>query len=66
MEQKKVRLDISLTEPFVERTVRATLKAARTGEVGDGKAFVFPVEKVRRILTGEEDADAVTPVLVGT
>lgn len=63
---ERVRLDIGLTEPFVERTVSAILKAARAGEVGDGKVFVFPVEKVYRIRIGEEDADAVTPVLVGT
>jgi nitrogen regulatory protein P-II 1 len=63
---EKIRLDIGLTEPFVERTVDTILKAARTGEVGDGKVFVLPVEKVYRIRTGEEDAEAVTPVLVGT
>ena len=62
---EKIRLDIGLTEPFVERAVDTILKAARTGEVGDGKVFVMPVEKVYRIRTGEEDADAVTPVLVG-
>jgi nitrogen regulatory protein P-II 1 len=61
---EKVRLDIGVTEPFVERTVAAILKSARTGEVGDGKIFVLPVEKVYRIRTGEEDAAAVTPVLV--
>ncbi len=62
---EKVRLDIGVTEPFVQRTVDAILSAARTGEVGDGKVFVVPVEKIYRIRTGEEDADAVTPVLVG-
>ena len=40
----------------------AILRAARTGEVGDGKIFVLPVEKVYRIRTGEEDQAAVTPV----
>ena len=57
----KVRLDIGVSEPFVEITVRALLNAARTGDVGDGKIFVIPVEKVYRIRTGEEDIDAVTP-----
>jgi nitrogen regulatory protein P-II 1 len=42
-------------------TVEAILGAARTGEVGDGKVFVQPVEKVIRIRTGEEDVAAVTP-----
>lgn len=61
---EKVRLDIATTDPWVERTVQAILGSARTGEVGDGKVFVLPVEKVYRIRTGEEDAQAVTPVAV--
>jgi nitrogen regulatory protein P-II 1 len=61
--QEKVRLEIGVSDPFVEPTVHAILDAARTGEVGDGKVFVLPVEKVYRIRTGEEDRDAVTPVL---
>jgi nitrogen regulatory protein P-II 1 len=59
---EKVRLDIGVSDSFVERTVRAILKSARTGQVGDGKIFVMPVEKVYRIRTGEEDEGAVTPV----
>lgn len=58
----KVRLDIGVSEGFVDTTVKAILGAARTGEVGDGKVFVVPVEKVYRIRTGEEDSAAVTPV----
>ncbi len=58
----KVMLDIGVTEPFVDATVEALMEAARTGEVGDGKIFVLPVEKVYRIRTGEEDYAAVTPV----
>jgi nitrogen regulatory protein P-II 1 len=58
----KVRLEIGVSNPFVEPTVTAILKAARTGSVGDGKIFVLPVEKVYRIRTGEEDQAAVTPV----
>lgn len=57
----KIRLDIGVSEPFVRPTVDALLRAARTGEVGDGKVFVIPVEKVYRIRTGEEDVAAVTP-----
>lgn len=59
---EKVRLEIGVSDHFVEPTVRAILGAARTGEVGDGKIFVLPVEKVYRIRTGEEDTAAVTPV----
>ncbi len=62
---EKIRLDIGVSDAFVERTVRAILGSARTGEVGDGKIFVTPVEKVYRIRTGEEDEGAVTPVMVG-
>lgn len=59
---EKVRLEIGVSDPFVDVTVDAILAAARTGEVGDGKIFVLPVERVVRIRTGEADADAVTPV----
>ena len=62
--QEKVRLDIGVSDHFVEPTVKAVLAAARTGEVGDGKIFVLPVEKIYRIRTGEEDRAAVTPVQV--
>jgi nitrogen regulatory protein P-II 1 len=58
----KVRLEIGVSDPFVEPTVRAILSSGRTGDVGDGKIFVLPVEKVYRIRTGEEDRSAVTPV----
>lgn len=58
---EKVRIDIAVSQAFVEPTVRAVIDAARTGEVGDGKVFVTPLEKVYRIRTGEEDVAAVTP-----
>lgn len=60
----KMMLEIGVSDPFVDRAVGAVLSAARTGEVGDGKIFVLPVEKVYRIRTGEQDAAAVTPVAV--
>ncbi len=59
---EKVRLEIGVSDHFVEPTVEAILQAARSGEVGDGKIFVLPVEKVYRIRTGEEDQAAVTPI----
>lgn len=59
---EKVRLEIGVSDHFVEPTVQAILGAARTGEVGDGKIFVLPVERVIRIRTGEQDQQAVTPV----
>jgi nitrogen regulatory protein P-II 1 len=59
----KVRIEIGVSDPFVEPTVKAILSAGATGDVGDGKVFVLPVEKVYRIRTGEEDRSAVTPVV---
>ncbi len=58
----KIRLEIGVSDHFVQPTVDAILASARTGEVGDGKVFVLPVEKVYRIRTGEEDQAAVTPI----
>ena len=59
---EKVRLEIGVSNHFVDRTVQAILRSAQTGQVGDGKIFVMPVEKIYRIRTGEEDESAVTPV----
>lgn len=59
---EKTKLEIGVSDPFVEPTIKAILDSARTGEVGDGKIFVIPVEKIYRIRTGEEDREAVTPV----
>jgi nitrogen regulatory protein P-II 1 len=63
--QEKVRLEIGISDSFVDITVRAILDSASTGEVGDGKIFVLPVESVHRIRTGERDESAVTPRDVG-
>lgn len=62
----KVRLEIGVSDHFVDATVKAILSSATTGDVGDGKIFVMPVEKVYRIRTGEEDQQAVTPVVPAT
>ena len=59
---EKVRIEIGVSDHFVEPTVQAIVDSARTGDVGDGKIFVMPVERVVRIRTGEEDRAAVTPV----
>jgi nitrogen regulatory protein P-II 1 len=61
--QEKVRLEIGVSEPFVDVTVRAILESAETGEVGDGKIFVLPVQAVHRIRTRERDEAAVTPTM---
>ena len=59
---EKVRFEIAVTDRFVEPTIKALSEGARTGEVGDGKIFVVPLERAVRIRTGEADNAAVTPV----
>src|SRR5712692_3725229 len=59
---EKVRIEMAVSEPFVEATINAILSSARTGEVGDGKIFVQPLERVIRIRTGELDNAALTAV----
>jgi nitrogen regulatory protein PII len=58
----KVRFEIAVSDSFVQTTIDALCEGGRTGEVGDGKIFVIPVERVVRIRTGETDEAAVTPV----
>ena len=60
---EKVRLEIGVSESFVDLTVQAILQAAHTGDVGDGKVFVLPVDSVYRIRTSERDESAVTPAV---
>lgn len=59
---EKVRFEIAVSDSFVDRTIEALCEGGRTGEVGDGKVFVVPLERVVRIRTGETDVAAVTPV----
>ena len=59
----KMRFEIAVSDEFVEPTIEALCSGGRTGEVGDGKIFVVPVERVVRIRTGETDTAAVTPVV---
>src|SRR4051812_14170608 len=61
--QEKVRLEIGVSDSFVQVTINAILSSARTGEVGDGKIFVLDVGQVYRIRTGEKNEAAVTPGL---
>jgi len=55
----KVCIEIVVNDPFVDTAIEAIMKAARTGNIGDGKIFVLPVEKCYRIRTGEEGIDAI-------
>jgi nitrogen regulatory protein P-II 2 len=54
----KVRLEIAVPSKNVERAIDAIVKAAKTGQIGDGKIFVTPIESALRIRTGETDDDA--------
>jgi nitrogen regulatory protein PII len=58
----KVRFEIAVSDPFVQPTIDALCEGGETGEVGDGKIFVVPLERVVRIRTRETDDLAVTPV----
>jgi nitrogen regulatory protein PII len=59
---EKVRFEIAVSDEFAQPTVEALCEGARTGEVGDGKIFVLPLEQAVRIRTGDTDTGAVTPV----
>ena len=54
----KVRLEIAVASDLAQKVVEAIAAAAKTGEIGDGKIFVEPIEHAVRIRTGETDADA--------
>ena len=55
----KIKVEIVVKEEELEEVVKAIMKNARTGKIGDGKIFVTPVEKVIRIRTGEENEEAI-------
>jgi nitrogen regulatory protein PII len=54
----KAKLEILVADTLVDDVIDVVVKHARSGQVGDGKVFVTPVERIVRIRTGEEDGDA--------
>lgn len=56
---RKIRLEIAVNENYVERTIEAIQTGARSGEVGDGKIFVYDLAEVVRIRTGERGSEAI-------
>ena len=56
---KKTRLEIAVNADFVQPTIDAIVKGARTGNIGDGKILVLPMERCVRIRTGEEGDEAI-------
>ena len=55
----KIKIEVVVDNEQAERCVDAIVSVARTGKIGDGKIFVMSVDRVVRIRTGEEDADAI-------
>lgn len=56
---KKVRLEIAVNENFVDPTIKAIVKGAKTGNIGDGKIFVVDLVRCIRIRTGQEGSEAI-------
>jgi len=56
---RKIRLEIAVNDNFVEPTIRAITKGAQTGEMGDGKVFVLPLDECVRIRTSERGSNAI-------
>lgn len=56
---RKVRVEIAVNEDYVESTVNALIKGARTGEIGDGKIFIIDMHECIRIRTGERGCEAI-------
>ena len=52
----KMEIEVVVSDGIVDETIRAIIQAARTGEIGDGRVFVIPVEHAYRIRTGEKEA----------
>lgn len=56
---KKVRIEIAVNADFVKPTVDAIIKGARTGDIGDGKIFIVPLEQCIRIRSGDTGSEAI-------
>ena len=56
---KKMRLAIAVNDDYVEKTIEGIIEGARTGDIGDGKIFVLPMDECVRIRTGERGSEAI-------
>ena len=54
----KLKIEVAVDSALVAKTIEAIIGAARTGQIGDGKIFVTPLEQAVRIRTGEQDSEA--------
>jgi len=55
----KTKIEIAVDDELVDQVIEAIMKSAKTGKVGDGKIFVFDLQQVVRIRTGERDSSAI-------
>jgi nitrogen regulatory protein P-II 1 len=55
----KVKIEVVIPDDMVEKVVKAIIDSAKTGKVGDGKIFIYPIEQAIRIRTGETGEDAI-------
>jgi nitrogen regulatory protein PII len=56
---RKVKIEIAVNDDFLDMTIDTIMKHARTGKIGDGKLFIFPMDEVIRIRTGETGSEAI-------
>ena len=56
---KKIRFEVAVNDEFVDATIEAIIKGAKSGQIGDGKIFVINLERCVRIRTGEDGKDAI-------
>jgi nitrogen regulatory protein P-II 2 len=54
----KLRIEVAVTSELADKAIEVITAAARTGQIGDGKIFVMPIDHALRIRTGETDSDA--------
>lgn len=54
----KLKIEVAVATEQADKVVEAIAAAAKTGQIGDGKIFVYPIEQAMRIRTGETDSDA--------
>jgi nitrogen regulatory protein P-II 2 len=54
----KLKIEVAVSSELTNQVIEAIAASARTGQIGDGKIFVMPLERALRIRTGETDADA--------
>ena len=55
----KMKLEVVIGDELLDQVVEAIVETAKTGKIGDGKVFVYPVEQAVRIRTGEQDNEAI-------